>query len=65
MFVTGTFDDWGKTVRLEPTDHGFEKEVSLPLSEEKILYKVRGCPACGKTGGPGLFGEGYSSDFHS
>ena len=41
MFVTGTFDDWGKTVRLEQTDHGFEKEVSLPFSKEKIYYKVR------------------------
>jgi hypothetical protein len=41
VFVTGTFDDWGKTERLEPTDHGFEKEVSLPFSKEKIYYKVR------------------------
>jgi len=39
VFVTGTFDDWGKTVRLEQTDHGFEKEVSLPFSKEKIYYK--------------------------
>ncbi|PWY92589.1 hypothetical protein BO70DRAFT_391984 [Aspergillus heteromorphus CBS 117.55] len=39
VFVTGTFDDWGKTVRLDRIGDGFEKEVSLPPTDEKVLYK--------------------------
>jgi hypothetical protein len=40
--VTGTFDDWGKTERLEKvSDTLFEKEVKLPKTDEKIYYKVR------------------------
>ncbi|KAJ5211793.1 uncharacterized protein N7498_003439 [Penicillium cinerascens] len=37
VFVTGTFDDWGKTVRLDRVDDGFAKTVSLPI--EKVQYK--------------------------
>jgi hypothetical protein len=41
VFVTGTFDDWGKTEKLNKLPSGFfEKKVQLP-SKEKILYKVR------------------------
>ncbi|RAK99811.1 carbohydrate-binding module family 48 protein [Aspergillus ibericus CBS 121593] len=39
VFVTGTFDDWGKTVQLDRIGDGFEKEVSLPATDEKIHYK--------------------------
>ncbi|PYI07449.1 hypothetical protein BO78DRAFT_396320 [Aspergillus sclerotiicarbonarius CBS 121057] len=41
VFVTGTFDDWGKTVQLDRIGDGdgFEKEVSLPATDEKIQYK--------------------------
>ena len=39
--MTGTFDDWAKSVKLEKKGEGFEKLVDLPQSEEKILYKVR------------------------
>lgn len=39
VFVTGTFDDWGKTVRLDRVGDIFSKEVSLPAGE-KIYYKV-------------------------
>ncbi|PYH43550.1 carbohydrate-binding module family 48 protein [Aspergillus saccharolyticus JOP 1030-1] len=39
VYVTGTFDDWGKTVRLDRNGDVFEKEVELPASEEKIQYK--------------------------
>jgi len=39
VFVTGTFDDWGKTVRLDRVGDGFVKQVSLPI--EKVQYKVR------------------------
>ncbi|KAE8156659.1 hypothetical protein BDV40DRAFT_280573 [Aspergillus tamarii] len=39
VFVTGTFDDWGKTVRLDRKGDVFEKEVPLPAAEEKLHYK--------------------------
>lgn len=39
VFVTGTFDDWGKTVQLEKKGNVFEKEVHLPAIEGKIQYK--------------------------
>ncbi|KAB8257838.1 hypothetical protein BDV32DRAFT_151970 [Aspergillus pseudonomiae] len=39
VFVTGTFDDWGKTVRLDRKGDIFEKEVPLPATEEKLHYK--------------------------
>ncbi|KAJ5723279.1 hypothetical protein N7488_001314 [Penicillium malachiteum] len=38
VFVTGTFDDWGKTVKLDRVGDHFAKEVSLPI-KEKIQYK--------------------------
>ena len=41
MHVTGTFDNWSKSVELKKVDTGFEKLVSLPPTTEKILYKVR------------------------
>ena len=41
MYVTGTFDNWAKTEKLDPVGTGFEKTVTLPDSSEKILYKVR------------------------
>ncbi|KAL1886197.1 hypothetical protein Plec18167_000126 [Paecilomyces lecythidis] len=39
VFVTGTFDDWGKTVQLDKKGSVFEKEVHLPTADEKIQYK--------------------------
>ncbi|EOD47794.1 putative carbohydrate-binding module family 48 protein [Neofusicoccum parvum UCRNP2] len=39
VYVTGTFDDWAKTVRLDPKDGAFEKTVQLPQNDEKVLYK--------------------------
>jgi hypothetical protein len=39
VFVTGTFDDWGKTVKLDRVGDIFAKEVTLPAGE-KIQYKV-------------------------
>ena len=39
MFVTGTFDDWGKTVKLDRVGDIFTKEVSLPTGN-RIHYKV-------------------------
>jgi hypothetical protein len=40
VFVTGTFDDWGQTEKLEKKGDFFEKDVQLP-NKDKILYKVR------------------------
>ncbi|CAK46804.1 hypothetical protein AnigIFM59636_008725 [Aspergillus niger] len=39
VFVTGTFDDWGKTVKLDRVGDVFEKEVPLPVTDEKVHYK--------------------------
>jgi hypothetical protein len=39
VFVTGTFDDWGRTVQLEKKGDIFEKEVHLPATTGKIEYK--------------------------
>ncbi|KAH9216582.1 hypothetical protein DL95DRAFT_460170 [Leptodontidium sp. 2 PMI_412] len=39
VFVTGTFDDWSKTILLDKVGGVFAKEVLLPLSTEKICYK--------------------------
>ncbi|RMJ23889.1 hypothetical protein PHISP_05228 [Aspergillus sp. HF37] len=41
VFVTGTFDDWGKTVKLDRRGDVFEKDVRLPAMDRKIHYKVR------------------------
>ena len=40
VYVTGTFDNWAKTEKLDPVGTGFEKTVTLPDSSAKILYKV-------------------------
>ncbi|QDS70593.1 hypothetical protein FKW77_000107 [Venturia effusa] len=39
VFVTGTFDDWGKTEKLDRKGDFFEKDVQLP-NKDKILYKA-------------------------
>ncbi|KAL9584657.1 MAG: hypothetical protein Q9212_001993 [Teloschistes hypoglaucus] len=38
VYVTGTFDDWAKSVKLEKEDGVFVKQVELPLGQT-ILYK--------------------------
>jgi hypothetical protein len=38
--VTGTFDNWTKSERLERVGQVFEKTVTLPESSDKIYYKV-------------------------
>jgi hypothetical protein len=40
VFVTGTFDNWTKSVRLEKVGDVFEKEVEFGPDTEKIFYKV-------------------------
>jgi hypothetical protein len=42
VFVTGTFDKWSKSEKLERIGSVFEKTVALPDASEKIYYKVRG-----------------------
>lgn len=40
VFVTGTFDGWEKTVKLERAESGhFAKTVQLPKTDEPIIYK--------------------------
>lgn len=41
VYVTGTFDDWARSVKLEKKGDHFEKLVELPLANENIYYKVR------------------------
>ena len=39
--MTGTFDDWAKSVKLDKTEGSlFQKSVDLPVATEKIYYKV-------------------------
>ncbi len=38
--MTGTFDDWAKSVKLDKTGTGHKKKVDLPEVDEKIFYKV-------------------------
>ena len=40
VHVTGTFDDWSKSVQLEKKGSSWEKHVDLPKAE-KVYYKVR------------------------
>lgn len=44
--MTGNFDDWGKSVRLDRKGDAFEKTVELPFADEKVLYKVRSTCRC-------------------
>lgn len=41
VYVTGTFDDWTKSIKLDKVGDVFEKEVTFPDKGEKIYYKVR------------------------
>jgi hypothetical protein len=41
VYVTGTFDNWTKSVRLEKEGDIFSKTVDLKEPEGKIYYKVR------------------------
>ncbi|KAL9000564.1 MAG: hypothetical protein Q9169_000857 [Polycauliona sp. 2 TL-2023] len=38
VYVTGTFDDWAKSVKLDEEGDGFSKKVELPLGQN-ISYK--------------------------
>lgn len=39
VYVTGTFDDWSKSEKLEKVGDIFVKDVTLPSAAEKIYYK--------------------------
>ncbi|KAK1839644.1 hypothetical protein CCHR01_17734 [Colletotrichum chrysophilum] len=41
VYVTGTFDNWTKSEKLDKVGDAFEKTVTLPEASEKIYYKVR------------------------
>lgn len=38
--MTGTFDNWSKSEKMEKVGGVFEKAVELPDTSEKIYYKV-------------------------
>ena len=38
--MTGTFDNWSKSEKLERVGMVFQKTVTLPNASEKIYYKV-------------------------
>jgi len=40
VYVTGTFDDWSKSEKLDRVGDGFSKNVTLSSADEKIYYKV-------------------------
>ena len=40
--MTGTFDNWCKTEKLAKSGGVFSKTVTIPKTEEKVYYKVRG-----------------------
>ncbi|KAJ2974350.1 hypothetical protein NQ176_g6105 [Zarea fungicola] len=40
VYVTGTFDNWTKSVQLEKKGDIFEKTVDLEIPSDKIYYKV-------------------------
>ncbi len=40
VYVTGTFDDWTKSEKLEKVGDKFEKNVTLADASKKIYYKV-------------------------
>ncbi|KAI9684488.1 MAG: hypothetical protein M1829_002298 [Trizodia sp. TS-e1964] len=42
--VTGTFDDWSKSIKLEKHGDTWEKEVNLPSADEKYFYKLTRIP---------------------
>ncbi|KAK2019064.1 hypothetical protein LZ32DRAFT_653248 [Colletotrichum eremochloae] len=39
VYVTGTFDNWTKSEKLEKVGDSFEKTVTLPDASQKIYYK--------------------------
>ena len=39
MFVTGTFDDWKKTIKLHRESGTFQREIDLPSTKSNIYYK--------------------------
>ncbi|OJD18517.1 hypothetical protein AJ78_01433 [Emergomyces pasteurianus Ep9510] len=39
VYVTGTFDNWARSVKLDRTADGFRKDVPVPVVGGKMLYK--------------------------
>ncbi|KAI7649572.1 hypothetical protein KC318_g17076, partial [Hortaea werneckii] len=39
VYVTGNFDDWSKSEKLEKSGTSHSKKVELPKADEKIFYK--------------------------
>lgn len=41
VYVTGDFDNWSKSVKLDKNGDSFRKTITLPGEESRIHYKVR------------------------
>ena len=39
--MTGDFDDWGRTIKLDKVGDRFEKLVPIAKADQKHLYKAR------------------------
>ena len=53
--MTGTFDRWKQTEKLEKVGDSFEKTVTLADASEKIYYKVRSTFFKAQSNRPWLF----------
>jgi hypothetical protein len=38
--VTGDFDNWSKSIKLDKSGNSFHKTVTIPGEESRIHYKV-------------------------
>ncbi len=54
VYVTGDFDKWSTSVKLDKVGDTFEKLVELPDASTKIYYKVS---LCSRAPGASLFGS--------
>lgn len=46
VIVTGTFDNWAKSIKLDKKAWAHEKTVEIPDTKDEILYKVRSVAPC-------------------
>lgn len=46
VYVTGSFDDWRKTIQLEKEDGIFQKTVELPKTKHQYKVCFTHSPAC-------------------
>lgn len=47
VYVTGDFDNWSKSIKLDKNGDSFHKTVTIPGEESRIHYKVSTTAAFG------------------